>query len=65
MCIRDRSGAGDTVLATFAAGIVGGLTNLEAAYLANLAASVVVAKVGTYAVSREELLGALREAMSE
>ena len=63
--VFDVSGAGDTVLATFAAGIVGGLTNLEAAYLANLAASVVVAKVGTYAVSREELLGALREAMSE
>ena len=33
----------------------------DAAFLANLAASVVVRKLGTYAVSREELKEALRE----
>ena len=39
----------------FALGISGGLKPVEAAYLANLAASVVVAKLGTYAVSNQEL----------
>ena len=49
------SGAGDTVISVFALGISGGLKPVEAAYLANLAASVVVAKLGTYAVSNQEL----------
>ena len=39
---------------------VGGKFGMDAAYLANLAASVVVAKLGTYAVSKEELLAALK-----
>lgn len=53
--VFDVSGAGDTVIAVFALGIAGGLRPMEAAYLSNLAASVVVAKVGTYAVSNQEL----------
>ncbi|MDD3115257.1 MAG: D-glycero-beta-D-manno-heptose-7-phosphate kinase [Anaerovibrio sp.] len=53
--VFDVSGAGDTVIAVFALGIAGGLQPVEAAYLANLAASVVVAKLGTYAVSNAEL----------
>ena len=57
--VFDVSGAGDTVIAVFTLGIAGGLTAFEAAYLANLAASVVVAKLGTYAVSRQELVEAL------
>ena len=57
--VFDVSGAGDTVIAVFTLGIAGGLTPYESAYLANLAASVVVAKLGTYAVSREELLEVL------
>ncbi|MCR5176518.1 MAG: D-glycero-beta-D-manno-heptose-7-phosphate kinase [Anaerovibrio sp.] len=61
--VFDVSGAGDTVIAVFALGIAGGLTPREAAYLSNLAASVVVAKLGTYAVSREELEGVLLEQM--
>lgn len=59
--VFDVSGAGDTVIAVLAAGISGGLKGTEAAYLANLAASVVVAKLGTYAVSQEELEHALHE----
>ena len=59
--VFDVSGAGDTVIAAFALGLSGGLSPEEGAYLANVAASVVVAKVGTYAVSREELLAALRK----
>ncbi|ORU01021.1 ADP-heptose synthase / D-glycero-beta-D-manno-heptose 7-phosphate kinase [Anaerovibrio sp. JC8] len=53
--VFDVSGAGDTVIAVFALGIAGGLIPREAAYLANLAASVVVGKLGTYAVSKDEL----------
>lgn len=53
--VFDVSGAGDTVISVFALGIAGGLRPVAAAYLANLAASVVVAKVGTYAVSNAEL----------
>ena len=57
--VFDVSGAGDTVIAVFAMALAGGLAPVDGAYLANLAASVVVAKLGTYAVSREELLQAL------
>ena len=57
--VFDVSGAGDTVIAVFALGIAGNLKSELAAYLANAAAGVVVAKVGTYAVSRAELLQAL------
>ena len=59
--VFDVSGAGDTVIAVFAMGIAGGTAPVDSAYLANLAAGVVVAKLGTYAVSREELLKALEK----
>lgn len=58
--VFDVSGAGDTVIGVFALGLAGGLEPEVSAYMANLAASVVVAKLGTYAVSREELLEVLR-----
>ena len=57
--VFDVSGAGDTVIAVFALALAGGLDSASAAYLANTAAGVVVAKVGTYAVARDELLNAL------
>ena len=57
--VFDVSGAGDTVIAVFALALAGKLDSAAAAYLANVAAGVVVAKVGTYAVNREELLNAL------
>ena len=57
--VFDVSGAGDTVIAVLAMGLAGGLRSKAAAFLANLAAGVVVAKLGTYAVSNEELLTAL------
>lgn len=57
--VFDVSGAGDTVIGVFALGMAGGLKPFEAAYLANLAASVVVGKLGTYAVSNAELQQAL------
>ena len=54
--VFDVSGAGDTVISVFALALAGGLDSTRAAYLANAAAGVVVAKVGTYAVDSEELL---------
>lgn len=58
--VFDVSGAGDTVAAILAAGIAGGLDTIDAAHLANMAAGIVVGKMGTYAISRQELLAALK-----
>ncbi len=57
--VFDVSGAGDTVISVFAAALAGKIDSAAAAYLANVAAGVVVAKVGTYAVARDELLAAI------
>jgi len=57
--VFDVSGAGDTVIATFAAGLASGLGVTDTAHLANLAAGVVVGKVGTVPISRSELLAAV------
>ncbi len=59
--VFDVSGAGDTVAAVLGAGIAGKLNSIDAARLANLAAGVVVARVGTYAISKAELLTAIRQ----
>lgn len=57
--VFDVSGAGDTVIAVLALALAGNLVPQDAAFLANLAASVVVAKLGTYAICKEELMAAL------
>lgn len=54
--VFDVSGAGDTVIATLAAGLIGGLPHGEALQLANIAAGIVVGKVGTVPITHEELL---------
>ncbi len=54
--VADPTGAGDTVAAVFTLGLAAGGSFREAAVLANLAAGVVVAKVGTATVSSGELL---------
>lgn len=59
--VFDVTGAGDTVLAVAALALAGGGTLEEAALLANLAAGVVVGKVGTATLSRRELARALEE----
>lgn len=56
--ILDVTGAGDTVLSTFASCIVNGYTTEESAYLSNLAAGVVVRKRGTAVCSVKELRNA-------
>ena len=53
--VYDVTGAGDTVIAAFAAAAIGGLSYAEAARLANVAAGIVVGKAGTAVVDREEL----------
>lgn len=60
--VFDVSGAGDTVIATLAAGLMHGLSALDSLSLANTAAGVVVGKVGTVPISKDELLAALAEA---
>lgn len=59
--VYDVSGAGDTVIATLAASRAAGLVCHDALQLANLAAGIVVAKVGTTPITRSELLSALLE----
>ncbi|HVG17791.1 MAG TPA: D-glycero-beta-D-manno-heptose-7-phosphate kinase [Blastocatellia bacterium] len=54
--VYDVTGAGDTVIATLALALTAGASLVEAAVLANHAAGVVVGKVGTATVTREELL---------
>lgn len=51
--VYDVTGAGDTVISTVALGLASGLSVLESAYLANVAAGIVVGEVGTVAVSPE------------
>lgn len=53
--VFDVSGAGDTVVATLALLSAAGAPLAEAAYVANLAAGVVVGKRGTAAITRDEL----------
>lgn len=59
--VFDVSGAGDTVIAAFSAAIAAGADWREAAMLANAAAGVVVAKVGTATVTPAELLAHYHE----
>jgi rfaE bifunctional protein kinase chain/domain len=53
--VADVTGAGDTVIGTFAMALAAGATPLEASLLANYAGGIVVMKVGTATVSRAEL----------
>lgn len=59
--VFDVTGAGDTVIATFSMAIMCGLSLEEAARLANVAAGVVVGKMGTAVISLDELRTALCE----
>ena len=65
--VYDVSGAGDTVVSTFAAGLSANLDKMDALHLANLAAGVVVGKVGTTPITQLDLVAALsnEEAMGQ
>lgn len=53
--VFDVTGAGDTVIATLAAGIAGGLDLERSVEVANIAAGIAVSKLGTDTVSLAEL----------
>jgi D-beta-D-heptose 7-phosphate kinase/D-beta-D-heptose 1-phosphate adenosyltransferase len=57
--VFDVSGAGDTVIAVLALCLASGLKAETAVELANVAAGIVVGKVGTVPVEKHELLAAL------
>jgi len=59
--VFDVTGAGDTVLAVLALAWAAGASPREAAVLANVAAGVVVGKLGTATLTPAELLAAVRE----
>ena len=58
--VADVTGAGDTVLGTFALASAAGASPLEAALLANYAGGVVVMKTGTATLGAKELRDAVR-----
>lgn len=60
--VYDVTGAGDTVIATMGASVAAGFGLEEAARLANLAAGVVVAQIGTTSIKFDELRSALTDA---
>jgi D-beta-D-heptose 7-phosphate kinase/D-beta-D-heptose 1-phosphate adenosyltransferase len=59
--VFDVTGAGDTVVAQLAFYLADGVALGPAVELANQAAAITVARLGTHAVSREELLAHLQE----
>lgn len=62
--VFDVQGAGDTVIAVLALARRGGASLIEAAVLANAAAGVVVAKVGTATATPDEVRGLLPAAIA-
>ena len=59
--VYDVTGAGDTVISTVTLGIASGLDMEESIVLGNLAASIVINKVGTAPILAEELIGKVYE----
>jgi D-glycero-beta-D-manno-heptose-7-phosphate kinase len=58
--VFDVSGAGDTAIALFTLALCAGATALEAADIANHGSAVVVGKLGTATVNRDELTASFR-----
>ena len=58
--VYDVTGAGDTVIGTFGAALSAGHDFAQAAHISNLAAGIVVGKLGTATVSPAELTRAVR-----
>ncbi len=59
--VFDVSGAGDTVISALTLALAAGATALEAAYISNYAAGIVVGKVGVAVTNPEELLQRIRK----
>lgn len=62
--VNDVTGAGDTVIATLAVCLSAGASAIDAAKLANLAAGIVVGKLGAACVTPEMLMNKLNQVMN-
>ncbi len=62
--VYDVTGAGDTVISTLSLGLASGLSIMEAAILSNIAAGIVVGKLGTACVTPDELVAGIRKTSS-
>jgi D-beta-D-heptose 7-phosphate kinase/D-beta-D-heptose 1-phosphate adenosyltransferase len=63
--VYDVTGAGDTVIAAFTLALTAGANPVEAAEIANLAAGVVVGKLGTATVTQGEIRASLAALLDE
>jgi rfaE bifunctional protein kinase chain/domain len=63
--VADPTGAGDTVAATFTLALTAGATQAEAATLANIAAGLVIQRLGNATNTPEELMAAVRAQMED
>ena len=59
--VYDLSGAGDTAIALFTLALSCKASPVEAAEIANHASAVVVSKLGTATVTRDELMASFQE----
>jgi D-glycero-beta-D-manno-heptose-7-phosphate kinase len=59
--VFDVSGAGDTAIALFTLGLACEATPIEAAEIANHGSAVVVSKLGTATVTRDELIASFED----
>jgi len=59
--VSDVTGAGDTAIASLTLGIAGGMDILDAVKLSNKAAGIVVGKLGTVPIEKEELISTIEE----
>ncbi len=62
--VYDVTGAGDTVISAFTAAAAGGASKLEAAFISNQAAGIVVGEIGTAQVTAERLLNHIESYMN-
>ena len=58
--VFDVAGAGDTVVSSLAAALAGGVSLADACRLANVAAGIVVGKIGTAVAHSEEIVTAIK-----
>ena len=59
--VYDVSGAGDTVIAVSTALLASGASPKEAATIANIAAGIVVEKLGTQTASQKEIIERIKQ----
>jgi D-beta-D-heptose 7-phosphate kinase/D-beta-D-heptose 1-phosphate adenosyltransferase len=63
--VYDVSGAGDTVIGSYALALAAGADPIEAAHIANCAAGIVVGKVGIAVVAPDELIARIKKELEK